>query len=130
MKPQTFMNRSGDAVVPWTRYHRFEPSEVLVVLDDVALPFGTLRLRKSGGSGGHNGLTSILTQFGTDQIPRLRFGIGGSDDDLTPHVLGPFSESENEALPPALERAGDAIRHATSHGLESAMNLHNQKNIL
>jgi len=130
MKPQTFMNRSGDSVAPYARYHRIEPHEVLVVLDDVALPFGDLRLRKSGSAGGHNGLSSIISQLGSEIVPRLRVGIGGPPGPLTNHVLGRFSEPENQSLAPALHRAADAVSHLETQGFESAMNLYNQKNTL
>jgi aminoacyl-tRNA hydrolase/ribosomal protein bL25 (Ctc-form) len=76
MKPQTFMNLSGEAVENYARYHRIDPSEVLVVLDDAAIPLGELRLRPSGSAGGHNGLESVLMHFATESVPRLRFGLG------------------------------------------------------
>ena len=133
MKPQTFMNRSGESVGHYARYHRLEPTEVLVVLDDVALPFGDLRLRKSGSAGGHNGLASILTHLDSETVPRLRFGVGeanGAQTTLTSHVLGRFSPSESETLPSAIDRAADAVTRAGSHGVDDAMNLYNQKTTL
>ena len=127
IKPQTFMNLSGESVGNYARYHRLEPSEVLVVLDDAALPFGDLRLRKTGGAGGHNGLESILVHLGTEAVPRLRFGIGAASGPLHDHVLGKFHPEELSALETTIGRAADAVEHANAHGFESAMNIYNQK---
>jgi len=130
MKPQTFMNLSGESVGNYARYHRLDPSEVLVVIDDVSLPFGDLRFRRSGSPGGHNGLESVLIHLATESVPRLRFGIGAADGALHDHVLGKFLPEELPALETAIARAADAVEHANAHGLESAMNIYNQKPIL
>ena len=130
MKPQTFMNLSGESVGNYVRYHRLEPSEVLVVIDDAALSFGDLRFRKSGSAGGHNGLESVLIHLGTESVPRLRFGIGAASGALHEHVLGKFFPEELPALESAVGRAADAVEHANAHGLESAMNTYNQKSTL
>ncbi|HRJ73028.1 MAG TPA: aminoacyl-tRNA hydrolase [Terrimicrobiaceae bacterium] len=127
MKPQTFMNLSGSAVANYARYHRLEPSEVLVVLDDIAIPLGELRLRKSGSAGGHNGLESVLMHFSTEAVPRLRFGIGGTDGALEDHVLGKFQSAEVIPVEESVQRAADAAEYANAHGLEAAMNLYNKK---
>jgi PTH1 family peptidyl-tRNA hydrolase len=113
--PQTFMNRSGEAVAAFARFYQITPGEILVVLDDFALPFGTLRWRARGSAGGHNGLASILQQFGTSEIPRLRLGIGplhetGSAalvpaDGWADFVLSRFSSAEMAALPEFINRA-------------------------
>lgn len=130
MKPQTFMNLSGEAVVGYARYHRLDPAEVLVVFDDTALPLGDLRIRRSGSAGGHNGLKSIIAHFGTDEIARLRVGIGSATSGLHNHVLGKFSEDELAAINASVSRAADAIVHAREHGLDAAMNIYNKKQTL
>jgi len=127
MKPLTFMNLSGEAVAGCARYLRIEPQDVLVVLDDAALPLGGLRLRRSGSAGGHNGLSSVISHLGTDAIPRLRVGIGDGGDSLHDHVLGRFRAEERPDLEATLQRAADAVTHAITRGFESAMNLYNQK---
>ena len=99
---------------------------MLVVLDDVALPLGKLRLRKDGSAGGHNGLQSILDQMGTREIARLRIGIGGADErTLTGHVLGRFDHHERETLETGLGNALQAVNYAQIHGLNAAMNQFN-----
>jgi peptidyl-tRNA hydrolase, PTH1 family len=127
MKPQTFMNLSGEAVANYARYYHIEPSEVLVIFDDVALPLGDLRLRKSGSAGGHNGLESVMTHFTTQGVPRLRVGIGAADRSLHDHVLGRFTSEELPALEAAVKRAADAVEYASTRGIEPAMNIYNQK---
>ena len=129
MKPETFMNLSGEAVSEYARYFKLNHDDVLVVLDDASLPLGQLRLRKSGSAGGHNGLESILVHFGTELVPRLRVGIGSPDGrPLHDHVLGRFSDEEQSAADEAIARAADAFEYANAHGLEAAMNQFNQKN--
>ena len=129
MKPQTFMNLSGEAVGTYVRYFKLHSDDVLVILDDASLPLGQLRLRKSGSAGGHNGLESALIHLGTELVPRLRVGIGSPDGrPLHDHVLGRFSDGEQVALAEAVGRAADAFEFANAHGLEAAMNQFNQKN--
>jgi PTH1 family peptidyl-tRNA hydrolase len=127
MKPQTFMNLSGEAVENYARYHRIGASEVLVVLDDAALPLGDLRLRPSGSAGGHNGLESVLMHLATESVPRLRFGIGSASGELVDHVLGKFEPGELPAVEASVGRAADAAEYASAHGLEAAMNIYNKK---
>ncbi|PTX93428.1 aminoacyl-tRNA hydrolase [Spartobacteria bacterium LR76] len=127
MKPQTFMNLSGEAVGNYARYYRLAPEEVLVVIDDVALPFGDLRLRKSGSPGGHNGLESVLMHLGTEAVPRLRVGIGSASGALHSHVLGQFTPEEKTRLEDLYSRAADAVEYANAHGVEAAMNIYNKK---
>jgi len=125
-KPLSYMNLSGGPVSALSRFYKIEPSEVLVVLDDVALPLGKLRFRKGGSAGGHNGLQSILEQLGTQEVPRLRVGIGAANErSLTGHVLGRFRAEERESLEASLDRALQAIHHAQIHGVPAAMNQFN-----
>lgn len=128
MKPQTFMNLSGEAVGEFSRYYKIPPSEVMVILDDTSLPLGMLRLRKSGSSGGHNGLESILVHMGTEAVPRLRVGIGKPESNLHNHVLGGFRPDELPLLAESVSKASDAFEYANAHGIEAAMNQFNQKN--
>ncbi|MDD5200911.1 MAG: aminoacyl-tRNA hydrolase [Terrimicrobiaceae bacterium] len=131
MKPMTFMNLSGESIGDFSHYFKIEPDEVLVIIDDAALPLGRLRLRRSGSDGGHNGLASALMHLGTEQVPRLRVGIGGlgdpraAGDSLTGHVLGKFSASERAELDEAVNRAADAVELAQASGLAAAMNRYN-----
>jgi peptidyl-tRNA hydrolase, PTH1 family len=129
MKPRTFMNLSGEAVGNYVRAFRLEPARVLVVLDDASLPLGELRLRPSGGSGGHNGLESVLLHMGTSLVPRLRIGVGAPPDQipLDEYVLSGFSSGEVPLARESFMRAADAIEHANARGIEHAMTIFNQK---
>lgn len=126
-KPLTFMNLSGEAAKPLAQFYKIEPAQVLVVLDDLALPLGKIRLRESGSAGGHNGLQSLIEHFGTPVIPRLRIGIGASPgaDRTVGHVLGKFAPDERPALDESLERAEAAIVTAQANGFAAAMNAFN-----
>lgn len=121
VKPRTYMNLSGQAVRPLSQFYKIEPSEILVVLDDMALPLGKLRIRSAGSAGGHNGLKSIFEHFGTQAVPRLRLGIGAAPEDATGHVLGRFALEEKAALEQSLDRALSAVDCACQSGLEAAM---------
>ncbi len=126
-KPTSYMNRSGYPLVAISQFYKIEPSQILMVLDDTALPLGRLRLRVSGGSGGHNGLESVIMQFATEEIPRLRIGIGeappaGSVD----YVLSRFFEEEKPVVRSAIDRAVAAVKCAIDNGLISAMNIFNK----
>ena len=129
MKPKTFMNLSGEAVGGFAKYFKIPGGEVMVILDDTSLPLGRVRLRKSGSSGGHNGLESILVHLGTERVPRLRVGIGRPDGAaLHDHVLGTFDPQELPALAESVSRASDAFEYANAHGMDAAMNHFNQRN--
>ena len=125
LKPQTYMNLSGESVSEIARFYKIEPARVLVVLDDMALPLGRLRLRERGSHGGHNGLRSILDHLGTQDIPRLRGGIGEAPDAATGHVLGRFAVDERPLVEQSLDRAAEAVRFAQENDLPSAMNRFN-----
>lgn len=129
VKPQQYMNLSGLALARFKRRRGVQPEAMLVVVDDVELPLGQLRLRKQGGAGGHNGLRSILRELGSEGIPRLRLGVGGGDAgrDLTGHVLGRFSPAERSALDEAVTRAADAVVCVLEEGVDAAMNRFNVK---
>lgn len=125
LKPATFMNLSGESVGDYSRFYKLDPGEILVVIDDAALPLGGLRLRRSGSSGGHNGLESVMVHLGTDKVPRLRVGIGSSEISRRDHVLGRFSADERAAINQVVARAADAIEYAQQAGFEAAMNQFN-----
>jgi PTH1 family peptidyl-tRNA hydrolase len=132
VKPQTFMNLSGESVGRVAAFFKIIPGAVLVVQDDIDLPLGRLRLRASGSAGGHNGLKSIIQHLGTDAFPRLKFGVGRAGEGDAPrretidHVLGRFDPIESETLEKSLARAIDAVDCALSAGLAAAMNRFNQ----
>jgi PTH1 family peptidyl-tRNA hydrolase len=128
VKPATYMNRSGEALAAIANFYKIAAEEILVVLDDFALPLGRLRLRTQGSAGGHNGLESILEHFGTDAVPRLRIVIGSAPTQgATDYVLSRFFEEEQPLLNSALRRAADAVKCAIDKGLIAAMNLFNQQ---
>ncbi|MGI9243262.1 MAG: aminoacyl-tRNA hydrolase [Verrucomicrobiales bacterium] len=127
VKPQTYMNLSGEAVAKIAHFYRIAPAEILVIYDDIALPLGRLRIRGKGSAGGHNGMKSLIQHLGTDQFPRLRVGIGNSDlpGEMVDHVLGKFSNSERSELEKAVDRAVLATCHIRDHGLQDAMTVFN-----
>ena len=126
LKPQTYMNLSGESVSALARFYQIEPARILVVLDDMALPMGRLRLRERGSHGGHNGLRSIVDHLGTQDVPRLRVGIGSSEPGAAVgHVLGRFAVDERPLVEQSLDRAVEAIRFAQENDLPSAMNKFN-----
>jgi PTH1 family peptidyl-tRNA hydrolase len=127
MKPASYMNRSGEPLLAVANFYKIEPAEILVVLDDFALELGRLRIRLEGGTGGHNGLESIITQFGTEAIPRLRIGIGSAPNEgAVDYVLGHFFEEERPVVEKTIARATDAVKCAIDKGVLSAMNLFNK----
>jgi peptidyl-tRNA hydrolase, PTH1 family len=126
-KPLTFMNRSGDAVAALARYFDIAPADLLVVVDEVALPFGKLRARARGSAGGHNGLKSIIERLGTQEFPRLRLGVGRGDSrrDLADHVLSTFESGERAELETFIARAADAAEMFAVNGIGTVMNTYN-----
>jgi len=127
VKPMRYMNRSGEPLQAVAQFYKIEPAEMLVVLDDMALELGRLRIRLDGGTGGHNGLDSIITTLGTDQISRLRIGIGpASVTDAVDYVLGHFFEEEAPVVEKAIERAAEAVKWIIDKGVVSAMNTFNK----
>ena len=128
LKPTTFMNDSGRAVAPLAKKTHIAPGQIVVVLDDVDLDCGTLRIRKQGGAGGHNGLQSIIQHLGTREFPRLRVGVGPRPPgaDLAKFVLGTWPRSLRDRVRDATERAADALETIVLRGLDTAMNQYNQ----
>lgn len=125
VKPLTLVNNSGAAVAEAVRSSIGDRlKDLLVVLDDVYLPLGTLRIRPGGSAGGHNGLMSIIERLGTDELPRLRMGVGenGNGIGLTDHVLGTFAPDEMPDVEAMVERAAEAVMRFVTCGIERAMN--------
>jgi PTH1 family peptidyl-tRNA hydrolase len=127
VKPLSSMNRSGYSLLSVAQFYKIVPQQFLIVLDDLALPLGRLRLRACGGSGGHNGLESIIIQFGTENIPRLRLGIGSAPrEGSIDYVLSRFFDEEKPIVRSAIDRAVEALKCAIDKGLVSAMNTFNK----
>jgi len=127
VKPMTYMNRSGEPLAKLARSFNIDAREILVVLDDLALPLGRLRLRAGGGPGGHNGLESIIVRFGTEDIPRLRIGIGAAPrEGSVDYVLSRFFEEEKPLVRSTIDRAAEAVKCAIDNGLVSTMNTFNK----
>jgi PTH1 family peptidyl-tRNA hydrolase len=126
-KPLTFMNLSGDAVAALARYFDIAPADLLVVIDEAALPFGRLRARARGSAGGHNGLKSVVDRLGTQEFPRLRLGIGRGDArrDLADYVTSKFEPGERAELETFIARAADAAEMFAVEGIEQVMNRYN-----
>jgi PTH1 family peptidyl-tRNA hydrolase len=128
VKPQTFMNLSGSAVRRWQHFYKVALEDVLVVVDDVNLEAGRLRIRRSGSAGGHNGLKSIVAELGTDQFARLRVGVGGGErKSLSSHVLGRFTPDEEATIEAAIARSVEAIEVFVEVGIVAAMDRYNRK---
>ena len=129
IRSKTYMNNSGIGLLDAVEKFDILPSEILVVLDDFAIPFGTIRIRKSGSDGGHNGSASIIYHLGTQKIPRLRFGIGPIDEnvDAVDFVLSEFTPQEHKVLPRLIAKSVDAIVVAVTQGLDRAMAMYNRK---
>lgn len=129
LKPQTFMNSSGESLRAAADYYKIAPEDILVVYDDISLEPGQLRIRAKGSAGGHNGLKSIIAHLGTQDFPRVRVGIGAKPPrmDLADYVLGHFSKGEKAVMETAVKEAADAVCEVVTEGVDKAMNDHNAK---
>lgn len=126
MRPMTFMNLSGEAVGAIVRFYKLEAKDVWIVLDEVALPPGRIRLRYTGSAGGHNGLANIIAALHTPDVPRIRIGVGAARPGaMVGHVLGRFRKEEIPLIEEAVARAADAVECAMVQGFEMAMNRFN-----
>ena len=128
MKPQTYMNLSGESVGEAVRFFKVPADHVLVISDDISLPVGKLRIRPSGSAGGHNGLKNIVAHLGTDQFPRIKVGVGVPQQqgyDTVDYVIGKPNKEEQTLLIPALDKAVTAIPYLIENGYEKAMNKFN-----
>jgi PTH1 family peptidyl-tRNA hydrolase len=120
--PQTYMNLSGHAVREVVNWYHLPHDDLIVVADDLDLPFGTLRMRARGSAGGHNGLASVIEQLGTQEVPRLKIGIGRGPGNASARVLSRFSPEEEKNLPELIERAAAGVRLWAREGVIAAMN--------
>ena len=128
MKPQTFMNLSGDAIVQAANFYKVSPERVIVVSDETALPIGRLRIRRGGSAGGHNGLKSVIARLGTDQFPRIRLGVGDKphpDYDMADWVLSAFKGQDAADMELVAKKAADAVECYITEGADRAMNKFN-----
>ena len=128
--PQTFMNASGEAVRALCQKHGVDPDGLCIVVDEIALPLGTLRMRARGSAGGHNGLKSVIAHLGTTDFPRLRVGVRGErytrERELADYVLAPFAKAEREMFEDSVGRAAEALRLWATQGIDAAMRRANQ----
>lgn len=129
LKPQTFMNLSGESVRAAADFYKAGPEDVLVVYDDISLEPGQLRIRTKGSAGGHNGIKNIIAHLGTQEFPRVKVGIGEKPKgmDLADYVLSRFSKGEQELMDQAFKEAADAVAVILGQGIEPAMNQFNAK---
>lgn len=124
VKPQTFMNLSGESIRSVLDYYKAEPSEFIVIYDDISLEPGSLRIRKKGSAGGHNGIKNIIAHLGTQEFPRVRVGVGAKPPrmDLADYVLGRFSKGEKERMEQAYQDGAAAAVSMMTEGIDAAMN--------
>ena len=128
MKPQTYMNNSGEAVRECANFYKIKPENIIVIYDDISLDVGKLRIRRKGTDGGHNGIKSIIYHLNSDQFPRIKVGCGKKphpDYNLADWVLSEFKKDEQKVLEPALENACKAIELLLDNQIDKAMNLYN-----
>ncbi len=128
VKPQTYMNLSGDCVAPVLKYHNATIEDLLVVSDDIDLPLGRLRVRQGGGAGGHNGLKSVIERTGSPEFVRLRVGVGRgarNSADVVGHVLGKFSPDDRKVMDEVVAKAAEAVGAIENENLETVMNRYN-----
>lgn len=128
-KPTTFMNASGEAVGPLVKYYKLLPTEILVIYDELDLPFDSIRLKPQGGSAGHNGMKSIINHLGTEGFSRLRVGVGRPSGKMSApdYVLQNYSKTQQKMLPFVISDASDAALHFIEHGIQEAMNNYNKR---
>lgn len=126
MKPQTYMNLSGEAIREAVNFYKIDPEELIVIYDDIDIPTGTFRIRKKGSAGTHNGMRSVVYQIQSDQFPRVRVGIGSETKmDLINYVVGGISKSERELLEDSLVKSAKAAACIVEKGIDKAMNEYN-----
>ena len=129
VKPQTFMNLSGESLRQVMDFYRIAPEEMIVICDDINLPPGQLRIRKNGSAGGHNGLKNIILHCGSQDFPRVRVGVGEKPQemDLADYVLSHISDADKKAVEEGLDDAAAAVKLMLAENIEAAMNLYNRK---
>lgn len=129
LKPQTFMNLSGESIRAAADFYKVDAEHIMVIYDDISLEPGQLRIRKKGSAGGHNGIKSIIAHLGTQEFPRVKVGVGAKPDrmDLADYVLGHISQIEERVMEDASKEAGQAAQAIILDGIEAAMNRYNGK---
>lgn len=129
VKPQTFMNNSGESVGPLMRYYKVAPEDVYCIYDDMDLPVGKIRIRPNGSAGGHNGIKSLIAHMGTNEFPHFRFGIGRPLPQWTvvDHVLAPFPEDQQDKVAKGIKDMAKAVVGTLEVGIDRGMNLYNPK---
>lgn len=128
VKPQTFMNLSGEAIREFKAWHKIDDSQIIIIYDDVSLPVGKMRIRPKGSAGGHNGMKSIIYQLNSDTFPRIKIGVGSPENpdyDLADYVLGKFTKSEVKQLVEMAIKTADAVGEIIKNGVEKAMSRFN-----
>jgi peptidyl-tRNA hydrolase, PTH1 family len=134
LKPTTYMNRSGEAIQAVLNWYKLAPESVLIIYDDMDLPFGKLRMRLSGSAGGHNGMKSAIAHLNTQNFPRLRIGIGkpanDPDADSVSHVLGKFAPAETQIMSEVLNLVLNSVELSLKQGVAKAMSLYNNRNVM
>lgn len=127
LKPQTYMNLSGQSVREIMNFYKIPEENLIVIYDDFDLPIGSIRVRKSGGPGTHNGMKSVIQELGSRKFPRVRVGIGSSDGSTIQFVIGKVGKDEQQILNEAAEAAASAAADIIRIGIENAMNIHNTR---
>lgn len=129
VKPQTFMNLSGESLRPIMDFYKLEPEDFLVIFDDIDLDVGRIRVRRKGSAGGHNGMKSIISHLGSTEFPRIKIGVGAKPAgyDLADYVLGHFTRADQEILEERFEDVYDAAKLIVGDDITEAMNRHNKK---
>ncbi|MBR4949846.1 MAG: aminoacyl-tRNA hydrolase [Clostridia bacterium] len=128
LKPDTFMNLSGESVLSASKFYKIPPENIIIIYDDISLGVGKLRIRKKGSAGGHNGIKNIIANLNSDNFPRIKIGVGEKPaefSDLADYVLSPFKITEREILDGAIEKAYMALKVIFSENTDKAMNLYN-----
>lgn len=128
VKPQTFMNLSGECIRDFKNWYKVENDQIIIIYDDISLPLGKMRIRPKGSAGGHNGIKSIIYQTGSEVFPRIKIGVGSPENpdfDLADYVLGHFSKGEIEVLVPVAVKAAEAVAEIIKNGTEKAMSVYN-----
>lgn len=128
LKPQTFMNNSGESVAAVAKFYKIPTNRIIIIFDDISLDVGKLRIRAKGSHGGHNGMRSVVEHLGTSDIARIKIGVGAKphpDYDLADWVLSKFPQSDSENLKTALDKANNALSEIIKRGIDSAQNKYN-----
>lgn len=127
LKPQTYMNLSGESIREAAEYFKIEPNKIIIIYDDVDLEPGKVRIRPKGSAGGHNGMKSIIYQLNSDEFPRVRFGVGKAEHGMVNHVLGRFNEEDGVKVSDAIRNLPGIVEAIIKNGVNDAMNKYNGK---